>query len=51
LLFSSVGVARQSADAVSSAINQFATLLGKQLEFQSMADFDNFMQSDQPLRL
>lgn len=50
-LFASLSAVHQSADAVSAAINQFATLLGKQLEFQSMADFDDFMHSDRPLTL
>ena len=38
-------------DAFSTAINQFATLLGKHLEFQSMEDFDDFMSSNRPLVL
>ncbi|MBS4098298.1 MAG: hypothetical protein KGZ83_15860 [Sulfuricella sp.] len=50
-LFVSLSTVHQSSDAVSTAINQFATLLGKQLEFQSMADFDDFMRSDRPLTL
>lgn len=50
-LFGSLGTVHQTADAVSAAINQFATLLGKQLEFQSMAEFDDFMYSDRPLTL
>ena len=50
-LFASLSTVNQSADEFSSAINQFATLLGKQLEFQSMADFDDFMASDRPLIL
>lgn len=33
------------------AINQYATLLGKQLQFASQAEFDSFMESDEPLRL
>ena len=41
----------QSPDVFSSAINQYATLLGKNLEFQSMQEFDNFMNSDRPLEL
>jgi hypothetical protein len=50
-LFDRLSTAHQSADAVSAAINQFATLLGKQLEFQSLTDFDDFMLSDRPLPL
>ena len=38
-------------DALIAAIDQYGTLLGKRLPFQSMAEFDDFMLSDQPLRL
>lgn len=51
VLFASVDAEQQSADTVSAAINQFATLLGKQLEFRSKAEFDDFMRSDSPLTL
>lgn len=40
-----------SVDELASAINQYAALLGKQLQFESMAEFDDFMLSDQALRL
>lgn len=50
-LFDCLGTVDQSADTVSAAINQFATLLGRQLEFQSMSEFDDFMCSDRPLSL
>ncbi len=40
-----------SADALTSAINQYASLLGKQLQFQSLQEFDDFMKSDEPLKL
>jgi hypothetical protein len=40
-----------SVDALATAINQYAALLGKQLQFESMAEFDDFMLSDQSLRL
>ncbi|WP_433767695.1 hypothetical protein [Pseudomonas putida] len=43
--------ASASADVLAAAINQFATLLGKQLQFQTMAEFDDFMNSDLPLKL
>lgn len=33
------------------SINDFATLLGTQLEFQSMSEFEGFMASDKPLIL
>lgn len=38
-------------DALAGAINHYATLLGKQLQFQTMIEFDDFMSSDQPLTL
>lgn len=37
----------QDAEAFASGINQYASLLGKQLQFLSMAEFDGFMSSDQ----
>ena len=40
-----------SVDALAVAINQYAGLLGKQLQFESMEQFDDFMLSDQPLCL
>jgi len=39
----------QDADTLASGINHYATLLGKQLQFQSVADFDKFMSSDESL--
>ena len=49
-LFSFVNSAEyQNADTFAAGINQYATLLGKQLQFQSIAEFDDFMNSDQPL--
>ena len=51
-LFSIVNSAgNSSADVLAAAINQYATLLGKQLQFQSMEEFDEFMNSDSPLNL
>lgn len=38
-------------DALAVSINQYATLLGKQLQFQTMSEFDNFMSSESPLVL
>lgn len=38
-------------DALVTAVNRYATLLGKQLQFESKAEFDAFMASDEPLRL
>ena len=40
----------QNADTFAAGINQYAILLGKQLQFQSIAEFDEFMNSDQPFR-
>ncbi|MET0267279.1 MAG: hypothetical protein ABW202_16905 [Duganella sp.] len=40
-----------NTDTLIVAINQYATLLGKQLQFNSQAQFDDFMMSDQALRL
>ena len=40
-----------SIDHLALAINQYAGLLGKQLQFASQAEFDDFMLSEQPLRL
>ncbi|MEC4168014.1 MULTISPECIES: hypothetical protein [unclassified Pseudomonas] len=40
-----------SADCFAAAINQYATLLGKQLQFHSIDEFNDFMSSDSPLSL
>lgn len=40
-----------NADALASAINRYASLLGKQLQFESINEFDDFMDSDEPLKL
>ncbi|MEB0007249.1 hypothetical protein QN412_21130 [Pseudomonas sp. RTB3] len=51
-LFSMVKTAGNgSMNTFAAAINQYATLLGKQLQFQSMDEFDDFMSSDSPLTL
>lgn len=50
-LFSTAGIASHSVDAMAAAINQYAGLLGQQLQFQTMAEFDDFMDSDSPLVL
>lgn len=39
------------SDELAMAINQYATLLGKQLQFQSQEEFDDFMDSDKSLIL
>lgn len=38
------------ADSLAATINRYALSLGKQLQFQTMSEFEDFMQSDQPLR-
>lgn len=43
--------ATTNADQLAVGINQFATLLGTHLQFQSMGEFDDFMSSDRPLTL
>lgn len=40
-----------SVDDLAVAINQYAMLLGKQLQFASQVEFDAFMASEEPLRL
>lgn len=50
-LFAQMNDAACDADALAAAVNRYATLLGKQLQFQSLQEFDDFMQTDEPLRL
>ena len=51
-LFSAVNaVGNGNFDTFATAVNQYATLLGKKLQFQSMTEFDEFMCSDSPLTL
>lgn len=51
-LFSIVNTAGiSSVDALAAAINQYATLLGKQLQFKTLNEFNNFMGSEKPLVL
>lgn len=40
-----------NVDALAETINQYATLLGKKLQFQTLSEFDDFMNSDSPLVL
>lgn len=51
VLFFSLNSENTNSDIISIQINQFATLLGKQLEFKSMKEFDDFMSTDRPLSL
>jgi len=39
------------SDTLAATINHYATLLGKQLQFQTQAEFNEFMDSDRPLVL
>lgn len=51
-LFSIINAAgNRSADVLAVAINQYATLLGKQLQFHTIEEFDDFMNSSGPLTL
>ncbi|MGV8637342.1 hypothetical protein ACV35N_35405, partial [Pseudomonas aeruginosa] len=50
-LFDIVSNSTSNVDGLAAAINEYATLLGKQLQFQSMSEFEDFMNSDQPLIL
>lgn len=51
-LFAIVGnVSLSNTDDLAAAINEYATLLGKTLQFQNLAEFDDFMNSDKPLAL
>ncbi|WP_255263539.1 hypothetical protein [Pseudomonas aegrilactucae] len=51
-LFSMVNaIGSVSADDVAAAINTYATLLGKKLQFQTQDEFDSFMDSDSALVL
>ena len=50
-LFSQMNDAACNADDLAVAVNRYATLLGKQLQFESLQEFKGFMQSDESLRL
>lgn len=45
------GAGSGSVDELAAAVNRYAALLGKHLQFGSLAEFDGFMASDEPLRL
>lgn len=51
LLFRAVSAGTENMDELFFAINNYATLLGKNLEFQTMSEFEDFMDSDRPLTL
>jgi len=50
-LFEIVSSTASNVNDLAAAINEYATLLGKQLRFQSISEFEDFMNSDQPLIL
>lgn len=50
-LFAVVECHEGDMDSFAQATNRYAELLGAQLQFKSMAEFDKFMSSDEPLRL
>lgn len=49
--FDAIGSVNVSSDFIAESINNFATLLGKNLEFQTQSEFDSFMNSDESLKL
>lgn len=40
-----------NTDDLAAAVNEYAALLGKTLQFQNLSEFDDFMASDKPLAL
>ncbi|MBP2847166.1 hypothetical protein J8655_17055 [Dickeya oryzae] len=50
-LFNVLSGGADNVDVLVFAINDFASLLGKQLQFQNRSEFDDFMRSDKPLIL
>ncbi len=50
-LFESISLINSSSEELAAAINNFAVLLGKNLEFTNMSEFEDFMNSDKPLSL
>lgn len=50
-LFLAVSNGSNSIDEMANAISEYATLMGKTLQFQTMTEFDIFMNSDKPLML
>lgn len=49
--FTAINSTTCSIDELATAINNYATLLGKNLQFQNLNEFDEFMNSNEPLRL
>jgi len=50
-LFCLLDTENSDVDVLAGAINQYAGLLGVQLQFNSLREFSEFMGSDQPLRI
>ncbi|MCV9880419.1 hypothetical protein [Brenneria izbisi] len=50
-LFKAVATGAHDIDSLTLAINDYATLLGKQLQFHTISEFEAFMDSDRPLTL
>ena len=50
-LFKTLSEGSASINDLAFAINDFASLLGSQLQFQNQTEFDDFMNSDKPLIL
>ncbi|ATA22357.1 hypothetical protein EDC48_10232 [Gibbsiella quercinecans] len=50
-LFEVISGGSDNINDLAFAINDFATLLGTQLQFQTMPEFEGFMDSDKPLML
>ncbi|WP_174865133.1 hypothetical protein [Pectobacterium polaris] len=50
-LFKAIKNDCESIEQLAFAINHYATLLGTKLQFQTMTEFEEFMDSDQPLTL
>lgn len=50
-LFSVMSSSAGNADELAAVINEYATLLGQKLQFQNLSEFEDFMDSEQPLTL
>lgn len=50
-LFSAVANGSRNIDEMAIAISEYATLMGKTLQFKTMTEFEIFMNSDKPLML
>lgn len=50
-LFKAISGDTENINDLAFAVNDFASLLGIQLQFQTMSDFEDFMDSDKPLML